>query len=162
VGGSSKAPGVSKLEKQLLDTPESPIQDPEDPASQQNDPPPQTDAATFEPMNTDVNPVHSHDAPSPKPTSRAQSIEEIPLEKNSNNIAITKMAYTAPGVSTVLDKHSTKEESPSLEKGKAKLDLESYSSFNTSEVYVGYLSRLHTSRDMEAGLVHLMKQKYEV
>ena len=62
----------------------------------------------------------------------------------------------------MLAKHSAKEESPSFEKGQAKVDLESYSSFSAGDVYASYLSRLHTSRDMEAGLVQLMKQKYEV
>ena len=62
----------------------------------------------------------------------------------------------------MLAKHSAKEETPSLEKGKAELDLENYSSFSATKLHTGYLSRLYTSHDMEAGLVNLMNQKYEV
>ena len=62
----------------------------------------------------------------------------------------------------MLAKHSTKEGSPSLKKGKARLDLESYAALSVSDVHAGYLNRLHTSRDLEAGLVNLMKECYEV
>jgi hypothetical protein len=62
----------------------------------------------------------------------------------------------------VLAKHTAKEEAPLLEKDKTKLDLQSYVEFSAGELHVGYLSRLHTRRDMEAGLVNMMKQKYEV
>jgi hypothetical protein len=113
-------------------------------------------------MDTEINPAASLDPPSPKPPTPAKSTEKIPPEENSDHITITGMTYTAPGASTVLTKHSTKEESPSLEKNNTKLDLDSYSSFNAGEVYTGYLSHLHTSRGMEAGLVYLMNQKYEV
>jgi hypothetical protein len=88
--------------------------------------------------------------------------QEIPLEKDSDDVTITRTAYTAPGASTVLAKHGTKEESPSLDKGKAKLDLESYAALSASDIHAVYLNRLHTSRDLEAGLVNLMKECYEV
>ena len=77
-------------------------------------------------------------------------------------MTITGMAHTAPGASTVLAKHGTKEESPSLDKGKAKLDPEIYSALSASDIHAGYLNLLHTSRDLEAGLVTLMKERYEV
>ena len=62
----------------------------------------------------------------------------------------------------MLSKHSAKEEFSTADKGKWKLYLESYASFSASEIHSGYLSRLHTSRDMEAGLVNLMKERFEV
>ena len=116
---------------------EASVQQPEEPV---NDPPPPIDATVLEPMDTEVNPTAIHDPPSPKPTSPAQSTEEIP-PKNSDDITITGTAYVAPGASTMLAKHSTKEESPSLEKGKAKLDLADYSSYSASEINARYLSR---------------------
>ena len=63
---------------------------------------------------------------------------------------------------TVLSKHSAKEEFSAAEKGKWKLDLQSYAQFNAHEIHAGYLNRLHTSRDFEAGLVNLMKERFEV
>ena len=45
---------------------------------------------------------------------------------------------------------------------KPKLDLESYSNLNAGELYSGYLSRLHTSRGLEANLANMMRQEYEV
>lgn len=159
VGGSSKDPIVAEPERQVPEALEATIQNPEDLA---NDPPPQVDIAAFEEMNIEVNPAAHQDPPSPKSPTPPKPTNKVPPEKDSDNITITGMAYTAPGASTVLTKHSAKEESPALEKGKAKLHLDSYSSFSPCDIYAGYLSRLNTSRDMEAGLVQLMKQKYEV
>jgi hypothetical protein len=113
-------------------------------------------------MDTELNPTASHDSPSPRSSTPPKLAEEIPLEKDSDDVTITGTAHTAPGASTVLAKHNTKEESPSSEKGKAKLDLESYAVFSASEIHAGYLNRLHTSRDLEASLVNLMKERYEV
>ena len=60
----------------------------------------------------------------------------------------TGTAYTAPGNPTVLSKHSAKEEISAVDKGKWKLDLESYAQFNAQEIHSGYLNRLHTSCDL--------------
>ena len=113
-------------------------------------------------MDTELNPVASHDPPSPKSPIPPKPSGEIPLEKNSDDVTITGTAYIAPRVSTVLAKHSTMEESPSLDKGKGKLDLESYAALSASDIHTSYLNGLHTSRDLEAGLVKLMKERYEV
>jgi hypothetical protein len=120
VGGSSKDPKTTEPEKQAPEAPEASIQTPEDLAS---DPPPLDDSNIFEAMDVETNLAISHDPPSPKLPSPAKLIEEIPLNKDSDGVTITGTACTVPGASTVLTKHSTKEESPSLEKGKAKLDL---------------------------------------
>ena len=40
--------------------------------------------------------------------------------------------------------------------------MDNYASFSAQEVHSGYLNRLYTSRDYEAGLVYLMKENYEV
>ena len=127
-----------------------------------NDPPPTVDAILPEQMDLELNPAASHDPPSPKPPTPQEPTEEIPLDKNSGDVTITRIAYSAPGASTVLAKHDTKEESLSLYKGKTKMDLESYAAFSASDIHAGYLSHLHTSCDLEAGLVNLMKERYEV
>ena len=47
-------------------------------------------------------------------------------------------------------------------KGKGKMDLSNFINLSTEELHSGYLNRLYTSRDLEAGLVNLMKERYEV
>ena len=49
-----------------------------------------------------------------------------------------------------------------MDKGKWKIDLSSYADLNAQELHSGYLNRLYTSHDYEAGLVNLMKERYEV
>ena len=113
-------------------------------------------------MDPELNPAASHDPPSPKSLTPPKPAEEITLEKYSDDVTITGMTRMALGASTMLAKHGTKEESPSLNKGKEKLDPESYVALSASDIHAGYLNRLHTSHDLEAGLVNLMKERYEV
>ena len=40
--------------------------------------------------------------------------------------------------------------------------LSSYAHLNARELHSRYLNRLYTSRDYEAGLVNMMKERYEV
>ena len=47
-------------------------------------------------------------------------------------------------------------------KGKGKTDLSNFINLSTEELHSDYLNRLYTSRDFEAGLVNLMKERYEV
>ena len=150
---------VAEPEKQMTESFEALTQDFEEPV---NEPPPSVDATILEQMDAELNTVASHDPPCPKSPSPPRPSGEILFEKNPDDVTITGMAYTAPGISTVLAKHNTKEEYPSLEKGKTKLDLESYAALSASDIHAGYLNRLHTSRDFEAGLVNLMKELYEV
>ena len=49
-----------------------------------------------------------------------------PVEEKTNNVIITGLGYTAPGNPTALSKHSAKEEFCAADKGKWKVDLESY------------------------------------
>jgi hypothetical protein len=119
--------------------------------------PVQTYEDPSEAVQMNVESAEEHEPHSP---SRVQTSQGVHAEKDADDVTVTGMGYTMPGASTVLTKH--KEESPSLEKNKTKLDLQDYATFSASELHAGYLSRLHTSRDMEAGLVNLMKKKYEV
>ena len=47
-------------------------------------------------------------------------------------------------------------------KGKGKTDLSHFVNLSAEELHSDYLNRLYTSRDLEAGLVNLMKERYEV
>ena len=47
-------------------------------------------------------------------------------------------------------------------KGKGKTDLSNFVNLSAEELHSGFLNRLYTSRDFEAGLVNLMKERYEV
>ena len=97
--------------------------------------------------------VDPENAKTPSPAQPAQEDEDV---------IVTGTAYTTPGNPTILSKHNAKEEFSAADKGKWKLDLESYAQFNAHEIHVGYLNHLHTSRDFEAGLVNLMKERFEV
>ena len=99
----------------------------------------------------DVEPVIS------KPRSPAK-----PIEEKTGDVVVTGFGYTAPGNPTVLSKHSAKEDISTEDKGKWKVDLESYTQFTAQDIHSGYLNRLYTSRDFEVGLVNLMKECYEV
>ena len=85
-----------------------------------------------------------------------------PHEKNDEDIAIIGASDKTPELYNILTKHTPKDETPLLEKGKAKLELPNYEEFSTEELHVGYLSHLSTSREMEADLVSMIKRKYKV
>ena len=75
---------------------------------------------------------------------------------------ITGFGHTSPGNPVALSKHSAKVESAAEEKGKWKTGLSSYAHLPAQEIHSGYLNHLYTSHDYEAGLVNLMKERYEV
>ena len=81
---------------------------------------------------------------------------------NTDDVMVTGVSYTAPGNPTALSKHNAKEEISVEDKGKWTVNLESYTHFSAQDLHFGYLNRLYTSRDFEAGLVKLMKERYEV
>ena len=85
-----------------------------------------------------------------------------PTKENADDIIITGLGYTAPRNPTVLSKQSAMEEIHVTDEGKWPVKLESYAHFSAQEIHSGYLNRLYTSRDFEAGLVNLMKEHFEV
>ena len=88
-------------------------------------------------MDIEAYPADNHDPPSPIPSSTpVKPIEEIPSEKNNDDISIIGVGHTTPKTSTVQAKHSAKEEPPLLEKGNTKLDLPNYEALSVEEVYV--------------------------
>ena len=79
-----------------------------------------------------------------------------------DDVIVTGVGHTSPGNPVILAKHSAKEERAAMEKGKWSTDLSSYAHFSAKALHSGFLNRLHTNRDYEAGLVNLMKECYEV
>ena len=105
---------------------------------------------------------HATDLPSPaKAADKPPSPFKV-ADDQSNDVIVTGLGYTTPGNPTALSKHSAKEEFVAMDKGKWKTYLESYAHLNAQDIHSGFLNRLYTSRDYEAGLVNMMKERYEV
>ena len=75
---------------------------------------------------------------------------------------ITGTGHTTPGNPVALSKHTAKDELCEIGKGKWNADLSNYAHLNVQDLHSGFLNRLYTSRDYEAGLVNMMKERYEV
>ena len=135
-----------------------------------NDPPQPDDDLTAEERPTDTSgPIHqptgslrveSSTGPT-KPTDKPAA----PMQTGSTNddeVVITGTGHTEPSNPIALSKHSAKEEFAAFGKGKWNTDLMTYDALNAQDIHSGYLNRLYTNRDYEAGLVNMMKDKYEV
>ena len=110
-----------------------------------------------------ASPVRTDDGPS-SPV-KATDIPPTPVKAagdKEDEVIITGVGHTTPGNPVALSKHSAKEELSAMGKGKWSTDLSSYAHLNAQELHSGFLNRLYTNRDYEAGLVNLMKERYEV
>ena len=124
---------------------------------------------TTAPENPNIGNVHEPaslaraDPPrtSPAPASPVHTATPPPTTA-SPEVEITHTAYTTPVEPTVLAKHTAKAEKLHKEKGKWSTKLSGFADMSAQELYSGYLNRLHTGRDYEAGLFNMMKDKYEV
>ena len=83
-------------------------------------------------------------------------------EGQGDDVIITGMGHSSPGHPVVLAQHSAKEEQIARDKGKWSSELSNYAHLNADELHSGFLNRLHSNQDYEAGLVNLMKERYEV
>src|SRR3954469_14868543 len=92
-----------------------------------------------------------------KPAGSAQA-----NDPKDDEVVITGEGRTEPGNPVALAKHTAKEEMSALNKGKWDVDLATYSALSAKDIRSGYLNRLYTSRDYEANLVRMMKEKFEV
>ena len=152
---------------------------PQDPATDAN--PPEADPATHvdtsspratplspvvDPLSSDVNPASlPANPPSPvayPPSAAKDNVNPSSPAKDDDDVIVTGTAYTAPGNPVALSKHTAKDEFAAMGKGKGKTDLSSYADLSAQDLHSGFLNRLYTSRDYEAGLVNLMKERYEV
>ena len=81
-------------------------------------------------------------------------------ETHDANVVITNTGFREPGRPIVLAKHSAKEEN--IERRKVRFDVANYSQLSIGEVYSGYLSQMHSSRDLEVDMVKQMHQSFKV
>ena len=116
-------------------------------------------------------PEPAHDIPTPTadpPVKRAVDGSENPEvpslartdDPQDADVEITKTGFTEPGRPTVLAKCSAKDEL--LERRRVKFDVTEYTHMSIGEVFSGYMSQVHNSRDTEIGMVKQMYQKFEV
>ena len=117
----------------------------------------------------EVNPASPHaDPPSPAkdkdvPSPARDTVNPpTPSKGGDDDVVITGTGHTIPGNPVALSKHTAKEEFTAMGKGKGKTDLSNFINLSAEELHSGFLNRLYTSRDFEAGLVNLMKERYEV
>ena len=135
-----------------------------------NDPPQQDDDLIAEERPTDASgPVNQPTSsiriekstgptkPTNKPTAPVQT-----GDTKDDEVVITGIGHTEPSNPVALSKHTAKEEFAAFGKGKWNADLVTYAALNDQDIHSGYLNRLYTSRDYEADLVNMMKDKYEV
>ena len=102
-----------------------------------------------------------------KPSSPIKAADKPPspakaADDKTDDVVVTGFGYTTPGNPIALSKHSAKEEFASMDKGKWKTDLASYAHLNAQDIHSGFLNHLYTSHDYEAGIVNMMKERYEI
>lgn len=116
------------------------------------------------PHATPPSPATDALSPTTNPPSLARGTVNPPSPPrgDDDDVVITGTAHTSPGNPVVLAKHTAKEEFIAMGKGKGKTDLSNFINLSAEELHSGFLNRLYTSRDFEAGLVNLMKERYEV
>ena len=136
-----------------------------------NDPPPQDHDFVAEQAEVDTT-SHADQPTSPvwtddKPVIPGKNTDKPPTpvtasDDKDDDIMITGTGHTTPGNPVALSKHTAKDELSAIGKGKWNADLSNYAHLNVQDIHSGFLNRLYTSRDYEAGLVNLMKERYEV
>ena len=135
----------------------------DEPPPQDHDFDEQVEVETADHADKPTSPVRTDDGPS-SPV-KAADIPSTPVKATGDkedDVIITGVGHTSPGNPVALSKHSTKGERSAMEKGKWSIGLSCYAHLNAQELHSGFLNRLYTNRDYEAGLVNLMKEHYEV
>ena len=79
---------------------------------------------------------------------------------HDDDVVITNTGFREPGRPTALAKHSAKEEH--IEQRKVRFNIANYSQLSIGEIYSGFLSQVHSSRELEVDMVKQMHQKFEV
>ena len=106
-------------------------------------------------------PTNKPPSPSTKAPNPVQKIDSSSPAKD-DDVVVTGTVYNAPGNPVALSKHTAKDEFAAMSKGKGNTDLSAHTDLSAQDLHSGFLNRLYTSRDYEAGLVNLMKERYEV
>ena len=139
----TEAPEVAEPEQQVP-VPETSDKQPKDIVT---DTPPEIPDLRVD--DTTINPSNTAPSSSPKPS-----------ETHNDDVLITGTGFVEPGNPIALAKHTAKQEV--IERHKLKFDISHYSHLSSNEILSGYLSQVHTSRDLEIDMVKQMHQKYEV
>ena len=139
----TEAPEITEPEQQVH-VPEASDKQPEEPVTVT--PPEIPDLSVG---GTAINPSTSAPSSSPKPS-----------EPQNDDVLITGTGFVEPGNPIALAKHTAKQEV--IERRKQKFDISHYAQLSSNEILSGYLSQVHSSRDLEIDMVKQMHQKYEV
>ena len=118
--------------------------------------PPEADLAIHEDTSS------PHVMPASPSTDPLKSSANPPSPAKDDDVIVTGTAYTAPGDPVVLAIHTAKDEFISMGKRKMETDMSKYANLSAQDLHSSFLNRLYTSRDNEADLVNLMKERYEV
>ena len=94
------------------------------------------------------------------PSTSAPSGSPKPSEPQDDDVLITGTGFVEPGNPIALAKHTAKQQV--IERQKQKFDISHYAQLSSNEILSGYLSQVHSSRDLEIDMVKQMHQKYEV
>ena len=134
-----------------------------------NDPPLQDDAIpekrpinTLVPVDQPASSVRTDRSRSPSKPANKPTAPMQTGESKDDDIVITDVGRFEPGNPVALAKHTAKEDFSAMNKGKWDVDLETYAALSAQDLHSGYLNRLYTSRDCEAGMVKMMRDKFEV
>ena len=130
------------VETAMLDS--STHEPPSEPA--QDLPTPATDLPAERAVDESENP----EAPSPVRTDDPQNTD----------IAVTRISFVESGRPTVLAKCPAKEEL--LDHRRVKMDVANYAHMSIGDIFSGYMSQVHSSRNLEIDMVKQMHQKFEV
>ena len=109
-----------------------------------------------------IPPSPVRDTANPPSPARVTVNPPNPSKCDDDDVVITGFGHFEPGNPIALSKHSAKDELTAFGKGKWNADLATYAALNPQDLHSGYLNWLYTSREYEAGLVNMMKDKYEV
>ena len=105
-------------------------------------------------------PDPSVDGTAINPSTPAPSSSPKPSETHNDDVLITGTGFVEPGNPIALAKHTAKQEV--IERRKLKFDISHYAQLSSNEILSGYLSQVHSSRDLEVDMVKQMHHKYEV
>ena len=124
-----------------------------------------------EPVLAEPNASASEPPSAPAPETTAPTEEQAmegsdnpeipsPAHPDDPDVVITRTEFVEPGRPTVLAKHSAKEEH--IDQCKVRFDVSNYSQLSIGEIYSGFLSQVHSNRELEVDMVKQMHQKFEV
>ena len=102
------------------------------------------------PAERAVDGSENSEAPSPVRTDDPQNTD----------VEITRTGFVEPGRPTVLAKCPAKEEL--LDHRRVKMDVANYAHMSIGDIFSGYMSQVHSSRNLEIDMVKQMHQKFEV